>query len=136
MEEDAGTVLNAPKQPPSPPSLHSSDKEAPKTPDSEFHEEEEIENDGPDDIEQGEQRPELTRLPSAPPYSIFSHRAKLFIVISVSVSSLISPFGATTFYPALNVLAKDLNVTPTLINLALTAYMVSPSIPECIGLQS
>jgi hypothetical protein len=70
---------------------------------------------------------QLTRTVSTgPPYSIFSHRAKMFIILSVSVSSLISPFGATTFYPALNVLARELNVTPTLVNLALTTYMVLP----------
>lgn len=71
---------------------------------------------------------ELSRTVSTgPPYTIFGPRAKMFIVLSVSVSSLISPFGATTFYPAINVLAKQLHVTPTLMNLALTTYMVSPT---------
>src|ERR1700761_2452936 len=70
---------------------------------------------------------ELSRTVSGPPYSIYSPSTKLFIVGFVSVSSLISPFGATTFYPALNVLAKQLNVTPTLVNLGLTTYMVSTS---------
>ncbi|KAK3070049.1 hypothetical protein LTR53_011118 [Teratosphaeriaceae sp. CCFEE 6253] len=73
-------------------------------------------------------RPALTRTLSAPPYTIFTHRAKIFIVASVSVSSLISPFGATTFYPALNDLAADLRVTPTLINLSLTTYMIAQGI--------
>ena len=66
----------------------------------------------------------LALVPSGPPYTIFSSRMKTFILISVSISSLISPFGATTFYPALDVLAEDLHVTPTLINLSLTTYMV------------
>lgn len=70
-------------------------------------------------------RLELQRTISGPPYSIFTPRAKMFIVVAVSISSLISPFGATTFYPALDVIAKDLGVTPTLINLSLTTYMVS-----------
>lgn len=70
----------------------------------------------------------LTRTLSGPPYSIFSHRTKIFIVASVSISSLISPFGATTFYPALNTLAADLHVTPTLINLSLTTYMIAQGI--------
>ena len=69
-------------------------------------------------------RPQLARTISAPPYTIFTHRAKIFIIASVSISSLISPFGATTFYPALNQIAADLHVTPTLINLSLTTYMV------------
>lgn len=66
----------------------------------------------------------LDRVTTGPPYSIFSPKTKAFIVIAVSISSLISPLGATTFYPALDVLAKDLHVTPTLINLSLTTYMV------------
>lgn len=62
---------------------------------------------------------------SGPPYTIYNHTTKMFILASVSVSSLISPFGATTFYPALNTLADQLNVTPTMVNLSLTTYMVS-----------
>ncbi|KAK5678075.1 hypothetical protein LTS10_009244 [Elasticomyces elasticus] len=73
-------------------------------------------------------RPQLTRTVSAPPYTIFNHSNKMFIVASVSISSLISPFGATTFYPALNSLAADLHVTPTLINLSLTTYMIAQGI--------
>ncbi|TKA75443.1 hypothetical protein B0A55_04884 [Friedmanniomyces simplex] len=77
---------------------------------------------------QDDYRPQLARTPSAPPYTIFTHRTKMFIVASVSISSLISPFGATTFYPALNDLAQDLHVTPTLINLSLTTYMIAQGI--------
>ena len=72
---------------------------------------------------------DLSRVVSGPPYTIFSPRTKMFIVLSVSVSSLISPFGATTFYPAINVLARELHVTPTLMNLALTTYMVRILLP-------
>ena len=85
------------------------------------------------DIEERPQRLELSRTVSTgPPYTIFSSRAKVFIVASVSVSSLISPFGATTFYPAINVLADQLHVTPTLINLALTTYMIAQAIAPSI----
>jgi hypothetical protein len=66
-----------------------------------------------------------TTTTTEPPYSVFTPQAKTFIVVAVSISSLVSPFGASTFYPALDVIAKDLDVTPTLINLSLTTYMVS-----------
>ncbi|KAK1088479.1 hypothetical protein LTR33_000520 [Friedmanniomyces endolithicus] len=79
-------------------------------------------------LPQDDYRPQLARTLSAPPYTIFTHRTKMFIVASVSISSLISPFGATTFYPALNDLARDLHVTPTLINLGLTTYMIAQGI--------
>jgi len=77
------------------------------------------------DIEQDGGKPELTRTASGPPYTIFSPRTKIFIIVLVSISGLISPFGAVTFYPALPLLARDLDVTPSLINIALTTYMVS-----------
>ncbi|KXS99593.1 hypothetical protein AC578_2223 [Pseudocercospora eumusae] len=73
---------------------------------------------------------ELQRTVSGPPYSIFTPRAKIFIVVAVSISSLISPFGAMTFYPALDVIARDLGVTPTLINLSLTTYMSRSCLSE------
>ncbi|KAK4500935.1 hypothetical protein PRZ48_009127 [Zasmidium cellare] len=77
-------------------------------------------------------RPTLTRTISGPPYSIFSPKTKMFIVIAVSVSSLISPFGATTFYPALDTIANDYGVTPTLINLSLTTYMIAQAIAPAL----
>jgi uncharacterized membrane protein len=66
----------------------------------------------------------LARIASGPPYSIFSKPAKIFIVFLVSLSALVSPFAATLFYPALNVLAKQLNVTQSMVNLSITTYMV------------
>ena len=61
---------------------------------------------------------------SGPPHSIFSKSSKIFIVFLVSLSALVSPFAATLFYPALNVLAKQLNVTQSMVNLSITTYMV------------
>ncbi len=59
-----------------------------------------------------------------PPFSIFSRSEKTFIVIIVSLAALFSPLSANIYYPALNVLAKDLNVSSTLINLTVTSYLV------------
>ncbi|RMX79563.1 hypothetical protein D0869_08222 [Hortaea werneckii] len=69
---------------------------------------------------------------TSPPYTIFDGHTKAFIILSVSISALISPFGATTFYPALNDLARDLHVTPSLINLSLTTYMIAQAIAPAI----
>jgi len=79
------------------------------------------------DLERNVTGASLNRIASGPPYTIFSPTTKMFILVSVSISSLISPFGATTFYPALDVLAAQLHVTPSMINLSLTTYMVSRS---------
>lgn len=84
-----------------------------------------MENQNPDGLD-------LSRtVSSGPPYTIYNHTTKMFILASVSVSSLISPFGATTFYPALNTLAEQLNVTPTMVNLSLTTYMVRKDPQAC-----
>lgn len=76
------------------------------------------------DLEAGTEHAALQREVSGPPYSIFSSRMKIWIIFLVSVSALISPFGATLFYPALNVLSDVLDVTPTMTNVAITTYMV------------
>jgi hypothetical protein len=57
-------------------------------------------------------------------YSIFSHRAKTIIVITASISTFFSPLTASIYFPALNTIADDLNVSDTLVNLTVTAYMV------------
>jgi hypothetical protein len=45
-------------------------------------------------------------------------------ILPVCLSALISPFAATLFYPALNVLAEQLHVSDSLVNLSITTYMV------------
>jgi hypothetical protein len=59
-----------------------------------------------------------------PVHSVFGKHQKLFIVITASVAGFFSPVSANTYFPALNSLARDLNVSNTLINLTLTSYMV------------
>jgi hypothetical protein len=67
---------------------------------------------------------ELQRQISGPPYTIWGPGARIWIVALVSVSALISPFGATTFFPALNILTDVLDITPTQVNISVTTYMV------------
>jgi hypothetical protein len=77
------------------------------------------------DLEEDGRRPSLERQVSEPPFSVFSKGMKIWIIFLVSVSALISPFGATTFLPALNVLSDVLNISPTQVNISITTYMVS-----------
>lgn len=84
--------------------------------DKERCQEMEVEKEGP--------RANLERQVSEPPYSIFSKGMKTWIVFLVSISALISPFGASMFLPALNVLTNVLDITPTQVNISITTYMV------------
>ena len=78
------------------------------------------------DVEKNGPEAALERQVSGPPYSVFSEGMKIWIIFLVSVSALISPFGATTFLPALNVMSDVLNITPTQVNISITTYMVFP----------
>ena len=61
---------------------------------------------------------------AGPVHSVFTKNQKCFIVLMASFGGFFSPVSANIYFPALNALAQDLNVTSTLINLTLTSYMV------------
>ncbi|CAO2656604.1 Nn.00g054070.m01.CDS01 [Neocucurbitaria sp. VM-36] len=97
----------------------------------EFHPQEQT------DVEKHGLPPTLQRQVSGPPYSVFGKGMKIWIIFLVSVSALISPFGATTFLPALNVMSDVLDITPTQVNISITTYMIAQAIaPACIGTMS
>ena len=76
------------------------------------------------DLEKAGLRPDLERQLSEAPWSVFSKGMKIWIIFLVSISALISPFGASMFLPALNVLSDVLDITPTQVNISITTYMV------------
>jgi multidrug resistance protein len=59
-----------------------------------------------------------------PPYTIFSPRIKVFIIIMSSISSLFSPVSSVIYLPALDVLASFYQVSVARINLSVTTYMI------------
>ena len=67
----------------------------------------------------------LRQAPSGQPlHSVFSKRKKQFIVFMTAWAGLFSAISANIYFPALNTLSKDLNVSSGLINLTLTTYMI------------
>ncbi|KAL7938180.1 major facilitator superfamily domain-containing protein [Trichoderma chlorosporum] len=66
------------------------------------------------------------------PYSIFSGRMKIWITIMATVASVVSPMTAHIYFPALDAIAEDLNVTNSLINFTLTSYMIFQGISPTI----
>ncbi|KAK5046169.1 hypothetical protein LTR84_008626 [Exophiala bonariae] len=61
---------------------------------------------------------------ATPIYSVFTKHQKRFIVFMAAWAGFFSPVSGNIYFPALNPLAKDLNVSNTLINLTLTSYMI------------
>lgn len=58
------------------------------------------------------------------PYSIYSQKTKTFLIISVSFMAIISPLSSAVYLPAIPLISRDLNVSPSLINLTITTYQV------------
>ncbi|EHK42404.1 hypothetical protein TRIATDRAFT_33216 [Trichoderma atroviride IMI 206040] len=68
------------------------------------------------------------------PYSIYSQKTKTFLIISVSFMAIISPLSSAVYLPAVPQIGHDLNVSPSLINLTITTYMIFQGIaPSFIG---
>ena len=57
-------------------------------------------------------------------YSVFSHRTKQYIVFMTAWAGFFSPLSANIYFPALNVLARDLHVSNQQMNLTVTTYMI------------
>jgi multidrug resistance protein len=59
------------------------------------------------------------------PYSIFTHNEKRIIVICAGLCQFFSPISGQIYFPSLDAIAADLQVSSTLVNLTITAYLVS-----------
>lgn len=92
----------------------------------------EIEGLRQDAVPEGQENVDLersgTRASSTVEYSVFSTGLKRYIVIAASCAGFFSPLSSQIYFPAVNTLSKDLNVSISLINLTMTSYMVSPII--------
>ncbi|KUJ13443.1 MFS general substrate transporter [Mollisia scopiformis] len=71
-----------------------------------------------------EKTPDQAAVAAEPPYSIFTSRQKALIVTTVSVAATFSGFASNIYFPAIPTIALDLGVTPELINLTVTSYMI------------
>jgi hypothetical protein len=69
---------------------------------------------------------ERSNLDLEPPYSTFNIREKRLIVTIIACTTLIQPLPATIYYPVITLLARELHVSVSDINLTITAYLVSP----------
>lgn len=59
-----------------------------------------------------------------PPYSIYTQRQKNFIVFMSALGGFFSPLSANTYLPSIPSLATFLNVSPSLMNLTVTAFLI------------
>ena len=71
---------------------------------------------------------------AGPPYSIYTHRQKNFIVLMSCLGGLFSPFSSSSILPALPVLASAYATPIPVINLSVTVFLVLQAIaPSLTG---
>lgn len=58
------------------------------------------------------------------PYSVFSPHEKRIIVLCAGLCAFFSPVSGQIYFPALNEIARDLNVSLDLVNLSITSYLI------------
>lgn len=79
----------------------------------------------PKETDKGQQWPNEPPKPeNEDVYSVFTRGQKNFIVLMSGLGGFFSPLSANTYLPAIPILSKDLNVSWTLINLTITAFMI------------
>lgn len=59
------------------------------------------------------------------PYSVFTSREKLFIILLAGTCAFFSPVSGQIYFPVLNSIAESLHVSDSLVNLTVTTYMAS-----------
>ncbi|KAF1979081.1 MFS general substrate transporter [Bimuria novae-zelandiae CBS 107.79] len=77
---------------------------------------------------------------AAPPgdgevWSVWSTRGKKAIIFSASFASLLAPLSSNIYFPALEPIAKDLNVSNTLVNLSISTYIILQGIAPTFSAQ-
>ncbi|KAJ9639624.1 hypothetical protein H2204_003694 [Knufia peltigerae] len=79
---------------------------------------------------QADRRQETT----IPPYSIFTKREKMGIIVLVAYASVFSPLSSFIYYPALTAVATSLHTSLSKVNLTVTSYMIVSGVaPTILG---
>ncbi|CAM6031690.1 unnamed protein product, partial [Sphagnum compactum] len=80
--------------------------------------------DGQEAVEPPSEQPvQGTAIPGED-YSIFTVGQKKLMIMTASLASLFSPMATAIYYPSLDTISKDLNVTNSKINITVTIFLV------------
>ena len=75
-----------------------------------------------------------TRSDQQPPYTIFTKRQRTWILFVASFAAVFSTISSYIYFPAIVPMARDLNVSVTLVNLTVTSYLIVAGIaPAFMG---
>ncbi|KAH8590378.1 major facilitator superfamily transporter multidrug resistance [Bisporella sp. PMI_857] len=63
-------------------------------------------------------------IPLEPPYHVFSYKEKWLVVAIIGVAGLFSGLSSNIYFPALDTVARDLNVSLNSVSLTITSYLI------------
>ncbi|KAK5945728.1 hypothetical protein PMZ80_002936 [Knufia obscura] len=66
----------------------------------------------------------LVRSDTDKPWTVFSHKTKITIIVVATIAGCFNPFTQNIFFPSISTISKDLNVSITKVNLTVTAYII------------
>ena len=75
-----------------------------------------------------EMNPALEKDITDRPYSVFTARQKVFIVLAATLGACFSPFTANIYLPAIDTISQALRVSVNKVNLTITTYMIMQGI--------
>jgi len=80
------------------------------------------------------QNPHESAADSPVPYSLFTKNERYGIVAMITLAAWFSTLSSFIYYPALPMVAKDLDSSITMINLTVTSYLVVSAVaPAVVG---
>lgn len=97
----------------------------------------------PGRLEKNDLQPALDTQVKVPPkvdeheeaWSVWSTRGKKTIVFSASFASLLAPLASNIYFPALEPIARDLNVSNTLVNVSISTFIILQGIAPTFSAQ-
>lgn len=79
-----------------------------------------------------EQEPEPEPEPENQPYHVYDKGQKWFLIIIIGAAGLFSGLSSNIFFPSMDEIATDLNVSLGAVSLTITSYMIAQGITPLI----
>ncbi|KAL2880629.1 hypothetical protein SGCOL_004003 [Colletotrichum sp. CLE4] len=85
-----------------------------------------------DDNSSGDEGTAIQELEPEPPYHVFTKKQKWVVIVIIGVAGLFSGLSSNIYFPALDTIARDLNVSSQMVSLTITSYLIIQGISPLI----
>ncbi|KXH68340.1 major facilitator superfamily transporter [Colletotrichum salicis] len=85
-----------------------------------------------DDSSSGEEGTAVQELEPEPPYHVFTKKQKWVVIVIIGAAGLFSGLSSNIYFPALDTIARDLNVSSQMVSLTITSYLIIQGISPLI----